>query len=154
MTEFLEGFLGVTKRKQEKIEKEALQGIKKNDTLHRNVSVGPEHEDVKAVVADVSNEEFLRLTKEKDTKELLCHSWANFDDGISYEYYLKLGDKIFARSGTFVPDFSNGHTFADDIREEGFKFSKEGGKKDWLTGIWRKLESSSLENMTVTPNKS
>jgi hypothetical protein len=123
--EFVDRIFGMKRRKQEQLLAEiGISGELKNEL------VGPELENASVVTID-DNEQFLKILKSEEHKQVLSHLVNQSDTHQYYEFYIDIGEGIKAKTGVASIDGSTQRTLFSDLQEMSYKPGKS--RDNWIT---------------------
>ena len=127
--EFVEKFLGIKRRRQEKLLAEA--GISGN---LRKELIGPEYEE--AAVVKVDNDQFLQLLQSRKPAEILSNIVHRSDTHVAYDLYIDIGLGVKVKTGAAQIDYSRERTLFTDLHEMGYKYKIVEPKNEWGVRGW------------------
>ena len=127
--EFVERFLGIKRRRQERILTEA--GI--SGELRKEL-VGPEYEATQVVT--INNDQFLKLLQSRKPEEILSNIVNRSDTHVSYNLYADIGQGVKVKTGAVQVDYSHERTLFTDMHEMGYRYETIEPKNEWSVKGW------------------
>lgn len=129
--EFVERFLGIKRKRQQRLISEL--GI---DGELRKELVGPEYEDV--AVAKVDNDQFLQILRSRKPAEVLSNVVHRSDTHVAYDLYIDIGQEVKVQTGVAQMDYSRERTLFNDLYEMGYRYKSiepktKMGQHNWGT---------------------
>lgn len=146
--EIFEGVFGRKRKEQEREQIEALEGIKIQDTPYKQL-IGPDGKKKEVLVANVSNDEFLKVIKEKQIKEYLERNQPTSDTSNYHRLFIDMGHKVMIETEVGEVFYDPNPNFLDTLHDMNFRVDQDTIEDGGHEGVWKTVRLEEKETISI-----